>query len=56
MGDQRKRKQENSGERISRRNPLKLAETAAIGAGVLPKLVWLDDAVATQSVTEEIAE
>ena len=31
---------------ISRRNFLKFTGTVAIGAGVLPKLIWLDDAIA----------
>ena len=55
MGDQRKRKQENGGDRISRRKFLKLTGKTALGAGVgglVPRLIWLDDAVAAIPASE----
>jgi protein NrfC len=38
--------------RISRRDFLKFTGTAAIGAGVLPRLMWLDDAIAAVPASE----
>jgi protein NrfC len=52
MSDKRHRKQKNGGKHISRRNFLKFTGTVAIGAGVLPKLIWLDDAIAAIPASE----
>jgi hypothetical protein len=38
--------------RISRRDFLKFTGTAAIGAGVLPRLICLDDAIAAIPASE----
>ena len=46
MVDQRKKKRRKSTTQISRRDFLKFTGTVAIGAGVLPRLIWLDDAIA----------
>ena len=54
MGDQGK-KQKNGGGRISRRKFLKLTGKAALGAGVgglVPRLIWLDDAIAAIPASE----
>ena len=45
-------KQKNNSERISRRDFLKFTGTVAIGAGVLQKLIWLDDSVAAIPASE----
>lgn len=52
MGDQGKRKQKNGGGSISRRKFLKVAGKAALAAGVLPNLIWLDDAIAAIPASE----
>jgi Fe-S-cluster-containing dehydrogenase component len=46
MGDQEKRKQKSGSGGISRRKFLKVSGRVAIAAGVLPNLIWLDDAIA----------
>ncbi len=49
MGNQGKKKQKNGGGRISRRKFLKVTGKAALGAGIggfIPRLIWLDDAIA----------
>jgi len=52
MSDKRHRKQKNGGKHISRRNFLKFTGTVAIGAGVLPKFIWLDNAIAAIPASE----
>ena len=55
MGDQRKKKQKNGGDNISRRKFLKLTGKAALGVGVgelVPRLIWLDDAIAAIPASE----
>jgi protein NrfC len=52
MINRRKRKQKNGGDCISRRKFLKFAGTVAIGAGVLPEIVWLDHALAAVPASE----
>jgi len=52
MGDQGKRKQKNGGGSISRRKFLKVTGKAAFTAGVLPNLIWLDDAIAAIPASE----
>jgi protein NrfC len=44
--DQGRRKQKRGKGRFSRRDFLKITGTVVIGAGTLPKLIWLDDAIA----------
>jgi protein NrfC len=50
--DKRHRKHKNGGKHISRRNFLKFTGTVAIGAGVLPKLIWVDEAIAAIPISE----
>ena len=52
MGNQRRKKQRKGNVQISRRDFLKFTGTVAIGAGVLPKLIWLDDAIAVIPASE----
>ena len=52
MDDQRKKKQGKSNEPISRRDFLKITGTATLGTGVLPRLIWLDDAIAAIPASE----
>jgi protein NrfC len=52
MIDKRHRKHKNGGKHISRRNFLKFTGTVAIGAGVLPKLIWVDEAIAAIPISE----
>ena len=46
------RKKRKMAMQISRRDFLKLTGTVAIGAGALPKLIWLDDAIAASPASE----
>jgi len=46
------RKKRKMAMQISRRDFLKLTGTVAIGAGALPKLIWLDDAIAAIPASE----
>jgi len=46
MGDQEKKKQKHGSGPISRRKFLKVSCRATLAAGVLPNLIWLDDAIA----------
>jgi Fe-S-cluster-containing dehydrogenase component len=50
--DRRKKKRKKSTAQISRRDFLKFTGTVTIGAGVLPKLIWLDDAIAAVPASE----
>jgi protein NrfC len=50
--DQGRRKQKRGKGRFSRRDFLKFTGTVAIGAGVLPKLIWLDDTIAAIPASE----
>ena len=52
MVDQGNRKRQKKKEQLSRRDFLKFTGTVAIGAGVLPKLIWLDDAIAAIPASE----
>lgn len=55
MIDQGKRKQKNGGGGISRRKFLKVTGKAALGAGVgglVPRFLWLDDAIAALPASE----
>ena len=48
----RKREKKNGGDLISRRKFLKFGGTVAIGAGVLPQIVWLNHALAAVPASE----
>jgi protein NrfC len=50
--DQENGKQKKKGQPISRRDFLKFTGMVAIGAGALPKLIWLDDAIAAIPASE----
>ena len=50
--DQGRRKRRRSKSRFSRRDFLIFAGTVAIGGGVLPKLIWLDNAIAAIPASE----
>ena len=52
MGDQRKRKQKNGGDHISRRKFLKLTGAVAIGTGGLSELIWLNESIAAIPASE----
>ena len=55
MGDQGKKKQKFAGGHISRRKFLRVTGKAALGAGVgglVPRLIWLDNAIAAIPASE----
>ena len=52
MIDWRKKKQKKSTMQISRRDFLKFTGTITLGAGVLPRLIWLNDAIAAIPASE----
>ena len=49
---QKTRKQKKNNKEISRRDFLKVTGTVAIGAGILPRVIWLDDAIAAIPASE----
>jgi protein NrfC len=52
VGDRGNRRRKKKNEQISRRDFLKFTGTVALGAGVYPNLIWLDDAIAAIPASE----